>query len=59
MARVYLKDHKRVPVAKNMLFAIKLGWEADKRLLIGYLINMIANVFVKHIDDYVRDSCLF
>lgn len=43
MARVYLKDHKRVPVAKNMLFAIKLGWEADKRLLIGYLINMIAD----------------
>ncbi len=43
MARVYLKDHKRVPVAKNMIFALKLGWEADKRLLIGYLLNMIAD----------------
>lgn len=43
MARVYLKDHKRVPVFKNMIFGLKLGWEADKRLLIGYLVNMIAD----------------
>lgn len=43
MARVYLKDHKRVPLTKNMIFALKLGWEADKRLLIGYLANMIAD----------------
>ncbi len=43
MARVYLKDHKRVPVAKNMIFALKLGWEADKSLFIGYLVNMIAD----------------
>ena len=43
MARVYLKDHKRVPLFKNMIFGLKLGWEADKRLLIGYLINMIAS----------------
>lgn len=43
MARVYQKDHKRVPVTKNMLFALKLVWQADKRLLIGYLINMLAD----------------
>lgn len=43
MARVYQKDHKRVPVFKNMVFGLKLGWEADKRLLIGYLINMTAD----------------
>lgn len=43
MARVYLKDHKRVPLFKNMVFGLKLGWEADKRLLIGYLVNLIAN----------------
>ena len=43
MARVYLKDHKRVPLFKNMVFGLRLGWEADKRLLIGYLINMIAD----------------
>ena len=43
MARVYLKDHKRVPLFKNMVFGLKLGWEADKRLLIGYLVNMIAD----------------
>ena len=43
MARVYLKDHKRVPLFKNMVFGLKLGWEADKRLLSGYLINMVAD----------------
>jgi len=43
MARTYQKDHKRVPVWKNMIFALKLGWEADKRLLVGYLLNMIAD----------------
>lgn len=52
MARVYLKDHKRVPVFKNMLFGLKLGWEADKRLLIGYLINMIADkVFALYVQS--------
>jgi len=43
MARVYQKDHKRVPVTKNILFAVKLGWEADKRLFLGYLASMIAD----------------
>jgi len=52
MARVYLKDHKRVPLFKNMLFGLKLGWEADKRLLLGYLINMIASqVFALYIQS--------
>ncbi len=52
MARVYLKDHKRVPLFKNMLFGLKLGWEADKRLLIGYLVNMIANkVFALYVQN--------
>ena len=52
MARVYLKDHKRVPLFKNMLFGLKLGWEADKRLLIGYLINMVANkVFALYVQN--------
>ena len=53
MARVYLKDHKRVPLFKNMVFGLKLGWQADKRLLIGYLINMVADrvfaLFVQNI----------
>ena len=43
MARVYLKDHQRVPLFKNMVFGLKLGWEADKRLLSGYLLNMVAD----------------
>lgn len=43
MARVYLKDHKRVPLAKNMLFALRLGLDADKRLFFGYLVSMIAD----------------
>ena len=52
MARVYLKDHKRVPLFKNMVFGLKLGWEADKRLLIGYLINMVADrVFALYVQN--------
>ncbi len=52
MARVYLKDHKRVPLFKNMVFGLKLGWEADKRLLTGYLINMIADrVFALYVQN--------
>ena len=55
MARVYLKDHKRVPMLKNMIFALKLGWEADKRLLIGYLCSMIAD----HIFSLYVQNILF
>lgn len=43
MARVYLKDHKRVPLTKNIIFGLKLGWQADKKMFIGYLVNMIAD----------------
>lgn len=43
MARVYLKDHKRVPLTKNILFALRLGLEADKKLFFGYLVSMIAD----------------
>lgn len=43
LARVYLKDHKRVPLTKNMLFALRLGLDADKRLFFGYLVSMIAD----------------
>ena len=52
MARAYLKDHKRVPVFKNMIFGLKLGWDADKRLLTGYMINMIADqVFALYVQN--------
>lgn len=52
MARVYQKDHRRVPLFKNVVFGLKLGWEADKRLLIGYLINMIADqVFALYVQN--------
>ena len=52
MARVYLKDHKRVPLFKNMVFGLKLGWEADKRLLTGYLINMVADrIFALYVQN--------
>lgn len=52
MARAYLKDHKRVPLFKNMVFGLKLGWEADKRLLLGYLVNMIADqVFALYVQN--------
>ena len=52
MARVYQKDHRRVPLFKNVVFGLKLGWEADKRLLTGYLINMIADqVFALYVQN--------
>lgn len=52
MARVYQKDHRRVPLFRNVVFGLKLGWEADKRLLIGYLINMIADqVFALYVQN--------
>lgn len=42
-----------MPVVKNIRFALGLVWQTDKRLLIGYLINMTVNgifsMFVQNI----------
>lgn len=53
MRRVPLHEKVKVPVVKNVLFALKLVWKIDKKLLIGYLINMTVNgifrVFLQNI----------
>lgn len=39
----YMGERGKVPLVKNIVFALKLGWQADKKLLIGYLLNHIAD----------------
>lgn len=53
MRRFPLHEKVKVPVVKNIIFALKLVWKTDKKLLIGYLINMTVNgifsMFVQNI----------
>ena len=53
MRRFPLHERVKVPVAKNIIFALKLVWQTDKRLLIGYLVNMtidgIFRMFIQNI----------
>lgn len=53
MRRFPLHERVKVPIVKNIVFALKLVWKTDKRLLIGYLINMtvdgIFRMFVQNI----------
>ncbi|MBO7318847.1 MAG: ABC transporter ATP-binding protein [Clostridia bacterium] len=42
----------KVPVFKNIIYALKLVWQSDKRLLIGYMINgFSANIFMLYIQN--------
>ena len=42
----------KVPVFKNIAYALKLVWQSDKKLLIGYLINgFSANIFMLYIQN--------
>lgn len=42
----------KVPVFKNIAYALKLVWQCDKRLLIGYMINgFSANIFMLYIQN--------
>ena len=43
MRWIKLHEPVKVPIFKNVMFALKLVWEADKRLLIGYLVTEISN----------------
>ena len=53
MRRFPLHERVKVPVVKNIIFALKLVWQTDKKLFIGYLINMtvdgIFKMFVQNI----------
>lgn len=52
MRWIKLHEPVKVPVLKNVLFALKLVWEADKRLLIGYFVTEISN---KVLSMYVQN----
>ena len=52
MRWIKLHEPVKVPVLKNVMFALKLVWEADKRLLIGYFITEISN---KVLSMYVQN----
>lgn len=52
MRWIKLHEPVKVPVLKNVLFGLKLVWEADKRLLIGYFVTEISN---KVLSMYVQN----
>lgn len=52
MRWIKLHEPVKVPILKNVIFALKLVWEADKRLLIGYFITEISN---KVLSMYVQN----
>ena len=51
--RLGMHEDIKVPVVKNILFALKLVWETDKKLLVGSLVGhsteMIFSLFVQNI----------
>ena len=52
---IKLQDDEKIPVFKNVIYAVKLVWKADKRLLLSYLYSdIIDNVF-----QYYIQSILF
>lgn len=52
MRYIQLHEQVKVPVFKNVLYALKLVWKADKRLMISYLfVNVIDDVFELYIQN--------
>lgn len=55
MLRRYIQLHEqvKVPVVKNIVYAVKLIWQADKRLMLGYLLDQIGtkifSLFIQNI----------
>ena len=51
--RLGMHEDKKVPVVKNIIFALKLVWECDKKLLIATFLNHTADtifsIFVQNI----------
>lgn len=48
-----MHEQVKVPVVKNIIYAIKLIWQADKKLFLGYILNLTAervfSLFVQNI----------
>lgn len=47
------KEQKNVPVFKNVLYALRLVWESDKKLILGYLMvqifGCVFSIFIQNI----------
>lgn len=47
------KEQRNVPVLKNVVYALNLVWKADKRLILGYLLDQVFgtvfSVFIRNI----------
>ncbi len=52
MRWIKLHEPVKVPIFKNVIFALKLVWEADKKLLIGWFVTEISN---KVLSMYVQN----
>lgn len=52
MRWIKLHEPVKVPIFKNAMYALKLVWEADKKLLIGYFVTEISN---KVLSMYVQN----
>ena len=40
------QERYKVPVFKNVIYALRLVWKADKKLLLGYILQKVSqNVF--------------
>ena len=52
MRWIKLHEPVKVPVFKNVIFALKLVWKADKKLLLGYFVTEISN---KVLSMYVQN----
>ncbi len=52
MRWIKLHEPVKVPIFKNAVYALKLVWEADKKLLIGYFVTEISN---KVLSMYVQN----
>ncbi len=44
MRRIPLEEARNVPVFKNIVYAMKLVWKCDKKLMIGHLLNSLSAI---------------
>lgn len=52
MRRVPLEETKGIPVFKNIVYAIKLVWQCDKKLMLSYLASGFAfNLFSQYVQN--------
>lgn len=50
MRYVKLHENEKVPVFKNIAYALKLVWKADKKLFLSYMVSYLAdNIFMRYI----------